>query len=129
MAYAPITAFSACRNEFVIYVYHWPENHLEGQGDWEMRSVSGDLETAMMDARRLYDTRNFRRVEIQQRFFMPMGGEERGFTRSLKTFTHDSSLGENMAWWGVTGAALITTIALASMAFLHYQPVLSPVFS
>lgn len=53
--------------EYAVYVYHRPENQIEGQSDWEMRSVSKDLRSALYEAQRLFDSSNFKKVEIKHR--------------------------------------------------------------
>jgi len=52
---------------YAVYIYHYPENHMEGQNDWEMRTLTADLKTALKDAQSLYDSRGYRRVEVKKR--------------------------------------------------------------
>lgn len=71
MAHLMVKAHPDSHSEYAVYIYHRPENQIEGQSDWEMRSVSRDLKAAMSEAQRLYQSENFQKVEIKQRVLDP----------------------------------------------------------
>ncbi len=50
---------------YSIYIYHRPENCLEGQSDWERRSMTDNFHSAMQEALRLTRSQNFKKVEIR----------------------------------------------------------------
>ncbi|MCB1720708.1 MAG: hypothetical protein H6860_06100 [Rhodospirillales bacterium] len=52
---------------YAVYIYHYPENQMEGQNDWEMRTLTSDLKTALQDAQSLYKSCGYRRVEVKKR--------------------------------------------------------------
>ena len=57
--------------EYTVYIYHLPENQLEGQSDWEMRGMTNNLDIAMYEAQSLFESRNFKKVEVKQRMADP----------------------------------------------------------
>lgn len=67
MAHAQATAHPFLHPEYSVYIYHLPENHLDGQSDWERRSVFADSAAAMNEAYRLFKSHNFKKVEVKQR--------------------------------------------------------------
>jgi hypothetical protein len=80
MAHAQATAHPFLHPEYSVYIYHLPENHLDGQSDWERRSVFADSAAAMNEAYRLFKSQNFKKVEVKQRQHNP-------YTRSVKART------------------------------------------
>lgn len=86
MIHMPIRIPAGFTPEYAVYVYHRPENHLEGQSDWEMRSVTGDLRAALCEARNLHKSRNFRCVEVKQHLFRSFSGGGRTPVCTLRTF-------------------------------------------
>ncbi len=71
MAHALVNVRQSSQIEYSVYIYHRPENQIKGQCDWEMRSVSPNKKLAMIEARRLFKSRNFKKVEIKQRVKNP----------------------------------------------------------
>lgn len=105
-------------SEYAVYVYHRLENHLEGQSDWEMRGVTHDLNAALREARSLYNTRNFRRVEIKLRSCKPLFGKARMNSRTFKVFCAESMAGEGNARWWPLAIFVLATLTIPAFMFL-----------
>lgn len=115
----PIRIPAGFRSEYTVYVYHWPENHLEGQGDWEKRGVTADLHAALREARRLYGSRNFRCVEIKRHLFRPLLGKRRTEVTTLRTFGGPAMTGEENTWW-LPVAMSAAIVFMAALALLQH---------
>lgn len=102
--------------EYAVYVYHRPENHLEGQGDWEMRGVTRDLRVAVREARSLYDSRNFRRVEVKRHLSASVSGERRVDVRTLVAHGAETLSGEGSSWRWLAAVAM-SALVVAGSAF------------
>ena len=70
--------------EYSVYIYHHPSNHLEGWNDWEKRSVTKDLQAAMDEARALYESQKFEKVEIKEKRFDVR--KDRSVDKTFKTY-------------------------------------------
>jgi len=92
MAYPLTKACESACAEYSIYIYHRPENYLEGQSDWERRHTTFDFGVALREALRLTQTRNFRKVEIRQRITHPKTAHISDST--VRIFTP-----EKTRWW------------------------------
>ena len=57
--------------EYSVYIYHLPENQIEGHNDWEMRTHTQDLRAAIDEARSLHSSQSYRKVEIKERTLDP----------------------------------------------------------
>lgn len=88
MAQACAKAGISVQTEYSVYIYHLPENQHEGQNDWEKRRVTADLNAAMREARMLYRSRGYRKVEVKQRLKDPRTRLMRDHT--LKVFGLES---------------------------------------
>ncbi len=55
--------------EFSIYVYHYPEDIEDGHTDWEKVAVTDCIQEAANKAQSLYDSRDFKKVEIKKKYF------------------------------------------------------------
>lgn len=53
--------------QYAVYIYHEPENHINGQNDWEMRTITSDLDTAIFEATTLFNSQSYRKVEVKKR--------------------------------------------------------------
>ncbi len=84
MAQALAKADTSTQPEYSIYIYHRPENQHEGQNDWEMRTITPDLNAAMDEAESLYQSQGYRKVEVKQRVVDPKTEVARDYT--LKVF-------------------------------------------
>ncbi len=64
---------SACVNkpEFSIYVYHHEFNIEDGFTDWERVSKTTCLQDAFHQAQLLFDSDDFKKVEIKKKYFDP----------------------------------------------------------
>lgn len=85
-AYAHAHTASSSGPEYAVYIYHHPENLMEGQNDWEMRVLTPDLKNALEKARSLYESRGYRMVEVKKRA-MDMR-TARMQDQTLKVFDH-----------------------------------------
>jgi hypothetical protein len=119
MAHALVKARPASQPEYTVYIYHHPENQIEGQGDWEMRSVNYDLRTAISEADRLFKSRNFKKVEIKQRIRDP---RTRSVTdQTLKIFEP----GQHAARWSTwvfTASVLLLSLAITAALAVSFRP-------
>jgi hypothetical protein len=111
MAHAHVAAQQTSQLEYTVYIYHRPENQIEGQSDWEMRSVSRDRKSAMIEARRLYKTQNFKKVEIKQRVKNPRTTFD--FDQTLKVLEQGRNRKKVMASLWIFG---VLSVSLASVA-------------
>lgn len=66
-AHAHAHAALSAEPEYAVYIYHHPENRLEGQNDWEMRTRTTSLQDALDEARCLHESRGYRMVEVKKR--------------------------------------------------------------
>ena len=57
--------------EFSIYVYHYPEDIEARHTDWEKVAVTNCIQEAVNKAQSLYDSREFKKVEIKKKYFDP----------------------------------------------------------
>lgn len=55
--------------EFSIYVYHYPEDIEDRHADWEKVAVTDCIQEAANKAQSLYDSHNFKKVEIKKKYF------------------------------------------------------------
>lgn len=55
--------------EYSVYVYLFPEDIGSGHTDWEMRQVTGNINDAVTEAQKLFNTRNFKKVEVKKKYF------------------------------------------------------------
>jgi len=89
-------AFASAQPEYSIYIYHRPENQHEGQNDWEMRTITPDLNAAMDEAESLYQSQGYRKVEVKQRVVDPKTEQARDYT--LKVFAVERDKMPFEAW-------------------------------
>jgi len=85
MAYAFARAALSSSSEYSVYIYHHPQNQCEGQNDWEMRTSTSDLNTALDEAEALYRSNSFRKVEVKQRVVNSKTRQVKDYT--LKIFS------------------------------------------
>lgn len=62
-------SFGIPEAEFSVYVYHYPEDIEMGHVDWKKESVSNCIQEAANQAQELFDTNNFKKVEIKKKYF------------------------------------------------------------
>ena len=55
--------------EYSIYVYHYPEDIEDRCTDWEKIAVTGCVQEAANKAQTLFDSHDFRKVEIKKKYF------------------------------------------------------------
>lgn len=84
MAQAFAKADILSQPEYSIYIYHRPENQHEGQNDWEMRTMTLDLNEAMDEAESLHRSQGYRKIEVKQRIIDPKTALVHDYT--LKVF-------------------------------------------
>lgn len=73
--------------EYSIYIYHHPDNYVEGWNDWEKRSVTYDLKAALIEAETLYASNEFQRVEIKEKIYDER--RQRPVDHTYKVFDED----------------------------------------
>ncbi len=71
MAQSLAKADTLLQPEYLVYIYHRPENQHEGQNDWEMRTSTPDLNVALDKAESLYESQGYRKVEVKHRIIDP----------------------------------------------------------
>ena len=101
--------------EYSVYIYHHPENQHEGQNDWEMRTVTRDLDKALNEARSLYRSQSFRKVEVKQRIVDPKTENPKDFT--LKIFSEDRTDPALSTW--VVAFGLVLSLAALMFGVLN----------
>jgi hypothetical protein len=117
MAYASVKARPVPQPRYTVYIYHRPENQIEGQGDWEMRSVSEDLQSALDEAHRLYDSENFKKVEIKQKIHDPRTQSFSDQTlRVLEPGARMAAIQSGLMTAGVLLAGLIVIYAISVLS-------------
>ena len=105
MAHAYAKASIDAQPEYSVYIYHRPENQHEGQNDWEMRTITPDLNAALDEAESLYESQSYRKVEVKQRVVDPKTSQIRDFT--LKVFAQDHSHSFSEMWFAAFGVVLV----------------------
>ena len=100
--------------QYTVYIYHHPENRLEGQNDWEIRTITADLKQALREAASLYESQGYRMVEIKKRVTNPKTAQSRD--RTLKIF--DGRSGKTLTK-AVYFSALVFTVSTALGIFLR----------
>ena len=96
MAQVLAKADSSSQPEYSVYIYHRPENQHEGQNDWEMRTITQDLNVALDEAESLYESQGYRKVEVKQRIIDPKTELMRDYT--LKVFASEKDKLPPEAW-------------------------------
>jgi len=64
-----LSSASMPETEYSVYVYLYPEDIESGYTDWEMRAVTGSIDDAVQQAQALFDTRDFKKVEVKKKYF------------------------------------------------------------
>ncbi|MFK7839411.1 MAG: hypothetical protein AB8B83_03695 [Bdellovibrionales bacterium] len=57
--------------EYSIYVYLYPEDIENGHSDWEMKSVTTDVNDALHEAQSLFNSSHYKKVEVKRKYFDP----------------------------------------------------------
>ena len=99
--------------EFSIYVYHYPEDIEDKHTDWEMMAVTTCIQEAVNTAQSLYDTNDFKKVEIKKKYFDAK--YQRVIDATYKVFQKKRRVSRRsrvMALFGVSCFAGLTVIAL-----------------
>ena len=116
MAHAFAKADAYVQPEYSVYIYHHPENQHEGQNDWEMRTITPDLNRALDEAESLYQSQSYRKVEVKQRIVDPKTAQMRDHT--LKIFSRDKTDVPVHTWFMAFGVVLaIAGVVYLSAAF------------
>ena len=110
MAHAFAKASPYAQPEYSVYIYHRPENQHEGQNDWEMRTITPDLNAALDEAQSLYQSQSYRKVEVKQRIIDPKTAHTRDLT--LKVFTGDKTDISVTTWFLAFGVVLGVSAAV-----------------
>lgn len=116
MGYAQVKHSNSPLPEYSVYIYHHPENQHEGQNDWEMRTMTPDLNAAMDEAESLYQSQSFRKVEVKQRIIDPKTDNVCDYT--LKVFSDDQTLFKGVIWAGVLSVLSVASGISALIAFV-----------
>jgi len=112
MAEALAKADTSLQPEYSVYIYHRPENQHEGQNDWEMRTITPDINIALDEAESLYDSQSYRKVEVKQRVIDPKTEKVCDYTLKVFTLEHN----------GVSLAAVLCSacVLLLASAFVYF---------
>ena len=105
---------SYAQPEYSVYIYHRPENQHEGQNDWEMRTITPDLNMALDEAETLYQSQSYRKVEVKQRIVDPKTSQIRDLT--LKIFSRDDGAQPFWFWISSLSVLLVGVIAVYFIA-------------
>lgn len=110
MAQAIAKAGLSMQPEYTVYIYHRPENQHEGQNDWEMRTITPDLNAALDEAESLHQSRSYRKVEVKQRIVDPKTESVRDYT--LKVFAQDAGSVSFGLWLAAASVLLLAAMSV-----------------
>ena len=102
--------------EYSVYIYHHPENQLEGWNDWEMRKVTSDLSEALDEAKLLFESDEFEKVEVKRKSFDAHNGSVKDMT--LKVYEHCKTAEGLQSLKTVLACACVLGGALAAVKIL-----------
>ena len=60
---------SVPETEYSVYVYFYAQDIENGHTDWEMKAMTSSADEAIDKAQELFNTRNFKKVEIKKKYF------------------------------------------------------------
>lgn len=76
--------------EYTIYTFDPPAPRQKGSYSWRKYATLGDLAGALDEAKSLYETRKYQRIEIKKKFFDEQ--KNRMVDKTLKTFDSEPGL-------------------------------------
>jgi hypothetical protein len=112
-AYAHAQTVSSQEPEYAVYIYHRPENQIEGQNDWEMRTLTQDLDAALREAKCLYQSRGYRKIEVKKRAPDTKGDCIRA--KTLKVFDCNANKGGGKTRYALAAAFAAAAGLVASL--------------
>lgn len=103
--------------EFSIYVYHYACDIEEGHTDWEKIAVTPCIQDAVNQAQNLFDTSEFKKVEIKKKYYDTK--YQRVVDATYKVFQNKKRISHRsgiMALFGLSCIAGLSVIALPFFA-------------
>jgi len=102
--------------EFSIYVYHYPEDIEDGHTDWEKIADTLCVQDAVNQAQKLYDSREYKKIEIKKKFFDGKYG--RVVDATYKVLQDKKSVSRRSGIFSLFGFSCIAGLAVIALPFI-----------
>ena len=107
---------SVSEPEFSVYVYHYPEDIEQGHTDWEKMAVTTCIQVAVNQAQSLFDTRDFKKVEIKKKYFDTK--YERVIDATYKVFQEKKRVSRRSGIMALFGFSCIFGLSVIALPFI-----------
>lgn len=102
--------------EFSVYVYHYPEDIEDKHTDWEKMAVTGDLADATDKAEILYNSREFKKVEIKKKYYDAR--YQRIMDKTHKVFQDKKRMSRRSGIMALFGFSCFAGLAVVALPFI-----------
>lgn len=115
-AHVALTPTGAYETEYSVYVYHYADDIEDGYTDWEMKSATYDEKDAMDQAQSLYNSREFKKVEVKKKYFDEKFG--RMIDATYKVFQHKRRASRRSSVMALLGLSCFVGFGLLAYPFI-----------
>jgi len=102
--------------EYSVYVYHYADDIEDGYTDWEMKAATLDVQEAVDQAQSLYNTREFKKVEVKKKYFDAKFG--RVIDATHKVFQNKRRASRRSSVMALLGLSCFVGIGLIAVPFI-----------
>ncbi|MAE51188.1 MAG: hypothetical protein CMH27_05210 [Micavibrio sp.] len=99
--------------EYSVYVYFDPKK-AKSKSPWEMKGITDNMDKAIAEAEKYYNTREFQKVEVKKKYFDVKNS--RTIDMTLKTF--EGNLKKEMGAYAILGIGVAISAAAFIAAYL-----------
>lgn len=102
--------------EYSIYVYHYACDIEEGYTDWEKIGVTSCIQDAVNQAQNLFDTSDFKKVEIKKKFYDTK--YQRVVDATYKVFQDKKRVSRRSGIFTLFGISCIAGLSVIALPFI-----------
>ena len=102
--------------EFSVYVYHYPEDIEPRHTDWEKVAVTTCIQEAVNQAQALFDTKEYKKVEIKKKYFDQR--YSRVIDATYKVFQNKKRASHRSGIMALFGLSCIVGLGVVALPFI-----------